>query len=298
MKFSTLFSPQLIFLDHKAQTIDEVLSVASKAFAHETGAAVDVIKTKLVHRESLGPTYIDKNVMVPHAYMEELHDCLVLFIRTATEIPVPQTNFRSRYFFVILTSKEFATLYLNILRSISEILSNHFDIAAHSSTAEEFIDRVDSSEIRVQKHLCARDLMSSPSSISENETLSHAVDIMKERGTTHLSVVDEKNGFKGVIEFLDILTTSMPEYSLRLNDLSFLEDFEPIGHFLQHENSVQVKKFLKYDTTMIITEETSFVEVFFLMAKYKHKLLVVTNKSNQPTGIIRTSDIINKAFRA
>lgn len=298
MKFSTLLSPQLMHLNHQAKTVDEVLSVAAATLASACGKDAAVIKTMLLHRERLGSTYIDKGLMVPHAYLEELHDCLILFLHAPEGVPVPNSSNRAYYFFVILTTKEYASLYLNILRVISEIVTSHEEILKSSGTTAEFIAKIDATGLRVEKSLRARDLVSAPVAIPDTASLSDVVDIMKERNLTQLPVVNAQQEFVGIVDFLDILTTSMPEYILRLHNVSFIEDFEPISHFLEHEKVVEVKRFLRFDKTMVIQEDTSYMEVFYLMAKYKHKLLVITNEKLHLTGVIRTSDIINKAFRA
>lgn len=135
-------------------------------------------------------------------------------------------------------------------------------------------------------------------SIRAEDTLSKAVDLMREQNWSHVPVTDNNGKFIGTVDFLDILATSMPDYVLRLSDLSFLSEFTPVKQFIQKEKELTVKPYIKHINTMIVPEDVSYVEVIFLMIKHKHRYLVTIDNDNNFKGVIRTVDVVNQIFRA
>lgn len=60
------------------------------------------------------------------------------------------------------------------------------------------------------KGKAARDAMRFPSSISSSDTIATAVSVLREAGVSRLVVLNEKDGFEGLLEALDLLNTDIP----------------------------------------------------------------------------------------
>lgn len=297
MKFSALFQKNHILFDQKIKNTKELLSLASRTLSIHTSLDAHEIEAALSHRESLGPTCIGNQTMVPHAHLEKLEDCIIGYIRIEKPLLL-ECGETVKHVFFFISSSSLITIHLNILKAIAEIVTRHLDQLERCETAEEFIETIENTKIKIETNLVAKDFMHQVPSIRAEDTLSKAVDMMREQNWSHVPVTDNNGKFIGTVDFLDILATSMPDYVLRLSDLSFLSEFTPVKQFIQKEKELTVKPYIKHINTMIVPEDVSYVEVIFLMIKHKHRYLVTIDNDNNFKGVIRTVDVVNQIFRA
>ncbi len=297
MKLSTLFQKDHVFIDHQVQNTGQLFVFASRIMSESTGVDASSIEAALLHRESLGGTVLGKETMVPHAYVEGLKDYIIMYVRLKSPLLLDGGN-TVRHAFIILTSREMAAFHLKIMRAVADILTNHDQILLSAGSAESFISELEKTGVRVESHLHARDFLQSVPSIRETDSVSRAVDLMKEQNWSHVPVTDVNGRFVGTVDFIDVLGATMPDYVMRLSDLSFLEDFEPLKQFALKENSMSVRAYIKNISTMIVTDDVSYVEVLFLMVKHRHRFLIAVDQKGLFLGVIRSMDVINRIFRA
>lgn len=297
MKFATLLQKKHILIDQDIRDIPELFRVAAEALADGTTLEPHEIESAIKYRESLGSTYIGNGTMIPHAHLDKINDCIVSYIRPRT--PLTLANGETvEHVFTFISSHDFAAFHLKIMKTISEMTKGYLSKLKNVNSAEHFIGALDKENILIESHLKAADFMQEIAAVYETDLLSKAIDLMKEQNWSHLPVVDNKGKYLGTVDFLDILATSIPDYALRISDLSFLSDFEPIKQFLQKENSIKIKPYIKNISTMIVPEDASYVEVFFLMVKHKHRFLVSVDNNNNFKGVIRSVDVISRILRA
>lgn len=296
MKFATLFQKKHIIFGSRIHNTAELFSLAARSFS-EGMINPDEIENALQHRESLGSTYIGNGVMIPHAHLDDLEDHILGYIRPEKPFLLAG-NETVKHIFIFVSSRDQATFHLKLLKAISEVTTRHLDLLDKARNAEQFINAINDTDIELESHLRASDFMCTVMPIRENDSLSKAVDMMKEQNLSYVPVVDENGFFIGTVDFLDILSTSMPDYVMRLSDLSFISDLEPIKQFLHKERTLSVKPYIKNVNTMIVPVDASYVEVLFLMAKYKHRYLISVDKNGLFSGLIRSVDVISRILRA
>lgn len=297
MKFAALLQKKHILINQKIHSAAELFSVAARILSDGTTINPQEVEKALLNRESLGSTCIGNGAMIPHARLNNINDYIICYIKPEKPLVI-NSGETVKHVFAIISSNDLAAFHLKVLKTINEIISSHLEGLEKVKTADQFIAIVDDNDISIESHLSAVDFAQTVPSVRETDLLSKAVNMMREQNWSHVPVTNESGLFLGTVDFLDILTTSIPDYALRLSDLSFLSEFEPIKQFFHKENTLIIKPYIRHIDTMIISEDVSYVEVFFLMVKHKHRFLVCVDKNGLFLGVIRTVDVINRILRA
>ncbi len=301
MRLSSLLKEDLIFLKEDLSNDKDVnhFLLEKLLLSHEIKfvSKEDVMKA-IDERESLGDTYLENGVAVPHARIKGFED-------TVISVFVPKTPFKKgenliKIMFLIITSESSSTLYLNTLSAVAKITLNQdlLDNLLKSNTPEEFLNFLDKYNINVKKNLTVEDIMSKDVvSVSPDISLKKLIDIFAKNSVSYLPVVDENNCFLGEVELKDVVNRGIPNYANMIGNLSFLSSFEPFEDLLKQEKDIFVKEIMK-EAEFKIFKDASIIELAFKLSNSPKKHASVLDKNDKVVGVVSLIDIINKVLRA
>ena len=96
--------------------------------------------------------------------------------------------------------------------------------------------------MEVKHTLTAEDVMlKDPRVVHPDDTISSALDAFSEERRRELPVVDKDGIVQGVISCEDIIRRAIPDYIMMLENLSFINQFEPFENLLKEERKMLVK---------------------------------------------------------
>ncbi|WP_294703647.1 PTS sugar transporter subunit IIA [uncultured Fusobacterium sp.] len=151
IKITDYMSEDLISLDLKAKTKDEVLLELSKLMECSPNISNEgnTIYKALVEREKLGSTGIGKGVAIPHAKTEIAQKLTIAFGISKEKIDFRSIdNEKVNIFFVFASPNKDSQIYLKVLARISRLIrENSFrDGLLNCKNAHEIIEYINEKE--------------------------------------------------------------------------------------------------------------------------------------------------------
>lgn len=308
MKLSSLLDPRLIFLDYHFDSYHQIIDFVAERISRATTLSAGTVKESLMKRENIGTTFLGHQLALPHGYVDNLDEILVLFIRLDRVLNVSY-DYREttvKYVFAIITSKEKAQLYLKVLSAIAQLVTTNAHILDNARTPGDLIDTIDEKQLFVDEVLKARDLICCRAMIWKKESITHAIDKMKKENLTFLPVVEEDNRICGVVDLTDLFSAVFPEEKITSGSLSLLRDLgetrdmlvEPVKQYWQNQEHHLAGDIMKSHDTYVVNENASYIEIVFIMTQHHYKYLIVVDDLQRVIGIIDTGDVVHKMIRA
>lgn len=297
MQSHKYLSEDSVFLDMDFESLDEVLNFLSAEFARKTGLDQKYLYNSLAEREKLSSTWIGNATLLPHNHNPEVNGFYMIFIRCRKPFLLESGN-EVHYIFSILTSGSQEQLYLSILQGIGGLIMNNSEDVDRCSSPAELFDLLNSSSYLMGEPLRAADLARDWPRVVRTDTLSTALDKMKQHDVYFLPVFSEEDGsLCGVLDLVDLLKSGFPDYVFSLYNLSMIQDFQPVKYFWKNENHILISSYIRDYKPYVIYEDASYPEIFFMMIKGNRRHLMVLDKKDQPIGVIHPHEIINKMLR-
>lgn len=300
MKLSLLVDPRHVILGRDFPSVEAAAEAAIQAMAGSypqtvhPGGALD----ELNKRESLGGTVLPTGVAIPHARLERFDDIIIGAV-------VPKTPIRSaeglpiRLVWVSLFSLSRNSLYLNALRAFAALDPGKglgAELAAATSP-HRFVELLSGGGFDVKKDLHVEDIMSREVvSVRPDASLRQAIDLMYERKLRYLPVVDGTGKVVGELGVLDIIAAGLPDYALRLENLAFLDELEPMSELMASEGTIPVSRVMKPAVGSFAPGD-SIIEAAMRMTKSRKRHFPVVERG-RIVGILSSMDILTKVLRA
>jgi PTS system nitrogen regulatory IIA component len=299
MKLSSLILPENICIKKQFSTKAEIIEgLINQIFrTPRPTLSKTAVQDAVFQRESLGGTAFKTGVATPHARLDGFDD-LVVAICVPTS-PVKDGDFSLRMVVLMLTSKTGSSIYLNTLAAFLKISQDQelFDNLCKSTTPQELIGIIKSSNLEVKKELTVQSVMSPtfPFLFPEN-TVKDAADMFYKNKTSYLPVIDQAGNFTGELTVLDLFRIGIPDYAAKIGNLNFLRSFEPFDELLKKEDVLPVKDVMQKPVLMI-TEETSIFETILKFTQSNRRHIPVVNRG-KIVGIVSYMNILHKVLRA
>lgn len=145
------------------------------------------------------------------------------------------------------------------------------------------------------KDIMTRDVVT----VTEEDTVERAANILNEKGLTGLPVVDDNNLVKGIITEGDLMRRISkidgPSYIEILGGIFPLESKSDFADRLKKSMGYMVKDMMSEEVITII-EEDSLENAATLMVKEKVKRLPVVDEIGRLLGIISRRDVMKHLF--
>lgn len=299
MKLSSILENELIDVNLEANSKEEAIrKLVDRASTQIKEISSDKIFHYVMERESQLSTGIGEGVAIPHARIKEVEDFIVTIglmhkgvdFDTKDKEPV-------KIIILILTNNFKNNFMIQSLAAFSKLLKNYDtrENLLKAKSAVDVIRIIDRTNIYIKKTLTAKDIMRTEvSSLKLEMTMKEVVILFFTNNVQGAPVVNDKNEIIGELAEFHILKIGLPEYISMLNDLSFLQSFEPFEEFFKKEEILKVKDIYSKEF-VAVSEETSIVEIAFLMISKKARRIYVT-RGKELIGLVNRHDLLTKVL--
>src|SRR6056297_3633212 len=279
MKLSSLLNENLIFFDVELDDYKKVYELVAKEISKQYNLNKDNIYEAFLKRDKLGHSLTPDGIALPHGRIDNFDDLIVSIVKTKNYLDI--ATGKAKLFITLLTSNTGSHLYLKSLAGFAQLISKYSENVLNLSTKEEFIDFMNSLDIRIDEPVRIKDIMDNEKVVvKKQEKLTNVMDKMKKHDLTYLPVVDDNDQYIGKIEIVSILKIAYPNYVLMMSDLSFLENLRPFEDFANKEKELKVKDLYVEDEEKIIHKNSTVIELGFLLVKNKWHHITVVDDDN------------------
>ena len=151
--------------------------------------------------------------------------------------------------------------------------------------------------MEIKHTLTAEDVMlKNPRVVKLEDPLSTALDILSEEKRREIPVVDSEGVIQGVISCEDIIRRAIPEYIMMLDNLSFLNQFEPFENLLKEERKLLVRDVMT-EPKYTVSPETPLFQLTVNMVKNSLPSLMVVGKDRKLLGVITYIELVTNVLR-
>lgn len=261
IQFSSLFSPDEVICQTQEKDRDQVLLDLLKQLACRRGIGnVDEAYQAVLARESDMPTIVAPGMAMPHARLDAIED-LVVGVATSREGIVydsRQPDSRVKLMVLTLAPKSSPGAYLQAISSLARICQDPStpEIIASLPTAEQVWSFFDKGGMVLPDHLRAADVMDPmQAKLQEHDTLERAIDLFVRHRLNELPVVDKDGDLIGVVSTYELLRVCLPDYILRMDDLTPILNFEPFAEILRKESKTWLTEIMTTDYATVDADQ-------------------------------------------
>jgi len=109
-------------------------------------------------------------------------------------------------------------------------------------------------------------------------------------------VVNAQGKFMGEVNILNLLKVGVPDYMLMLENLAFLQSFEPLEKIFEQEENVLVRDLMEKDV-VTLSSNASIIEAVYEMIIQRKRYFSVVDQG-ELKGVITAMDIFRKVIKA
>jgi len=292
-------SPENILFEVAATTRDEVLALLvnhleSTLDGFDPQEALHALK----EREAVLPTVIAPGVALPHARLDNMDKTLIAVATTRGGIVFDADKDPVNLILLVLTPKNDPSSYLRVLALLSGALKDLKIGEFIKEASAETVSALFRSGDRGQgEYLTAADIMNArPLTLKESDTLRTAITALCSRRLLDISVVDDQGDLRGVICMEDLLSQSLPQHLLWMEDLSPILRFEPFAEMMKKDNETKLADFMHEDYVSV-SPDTPAVQLakIFIM---KHTRQIQVLEGRRLVGVVSLAGFTTKLFWA
>jgi len=187
-----------------------------------------------------------------------------------------------------LISPETSDAYLMTLAAFTRYLAKAENLAkfADSGNPAALLELLHREDVRVKDILTAEDIMARDfRTLKMDDPIGKALDIFSSSHRTRLPVLDAENRLVGVIDAGNIITRSIPEYLMMMDNLNFLTSFEPFSKLLEEETRISVSELMEKPKA-VIRPDTPLIQLTVNLVKNSFPVLFVTDEEQHLLGDI------------
>ncbi len=299
MLLANYLDAKLICFEYKIVTKEQVYNELIKRICHHYPLPVcgDKLLDLVLARDRESSTAYPTGIAIPHIRMDGINDTIISMCWLSN--PIDFDGQEVDWIVLIITDKSSSKTYLN---TVAALLRTSKDIALtsvlkHSHDGHDVIYTLKKADVKVKANLSISDIMiSDVYSILPDTLLSELSTIMNEKHFSFLPVADSNMNYLGEVNVLNLLKVGVPDYLMMLNDLSFLQSYEPLENLFKTEDQVTVGEIMCKDMETL-TSDTSIIEAVFKMIQRNKRYFAIVD-NGKLKGIVTAMDIIKKVLKA
>ena len=187
-----------------------------------------------------------------------------------------------------------------VLASFAKIAQHHHQEIRDAGSPKDLIELVRGWQLDVDKTLLVADVANSAPvlTVSLDDSLSQAVDIMKEKGIKFLPVVDSSGYYMGKLNAMDIVRAAYPRSSFLMPDIKFMSTSRSFERFHQQEATMKVRDVYMQDKQRVASLDEQVIHVGFRMVKNLWHHLTVLDEDGKPVAVLSDRSFVSKVLRA
>ena len=303
MKLSSLLNQSLIFFSlegaDRSELYTNLLTKMSKIVKLPVPPA-EAAKEMMDREDAYGIIY-DSGFAFPHMRHPDLRDLDIGIGILKKPVKLkPDDKTPTRLIVCCMISETTSVIYLKSLAVFSKYFLTHpdaMDRLVASGNPKDFLEILIRDNVEVKHTLTAEDVMlKNPRFVRPDDPLSAALDALSEEQRMEIPVLDENGILKGVISCGDIVRRAIPEYIMMLENLTFLNQFEPFENLLKEERKLHVKDVMSIPKHTVTTDVPLF-QLTVNIVKNSLPSLMVVDKHQKLCGAITYIELVTNVLR-
>jgi len=303
MKLASLLNQSLIFFDlegsNRAGIYKNLLEKMSKVVRlprHPSEAAAEMME-----REDAYGIIYDTGLAFPHMRHADLHDLDIGIGILKHPVKLKENDkTETRIIICCMISETTSVIYLKALAAFSKFFLTNptaMNELTQSGTPRAFTDVLIRHNVEVKHTLTAEDVMfKNPRFVKPDDKLSDALDALSEEKRREIPVLNADGALEGIISCEDIIRRAIPQYIMMLDNLNFLEQFEPFETLLKEERKLLVKDVMTAPQHTVAPEVPLF-QLTVNIVKNSIPSLMVVDKHRKLRGVITYLELVTNVLR-
>lgn len=301
MKLVSILNEELVFTNVKGVSRSGIYTDMLRRGADlmEIPIDVDRLVSGMIEREdTLQIPY--EGVALPHLRLPECDDLYIIVGLLPKPVQMQSIDpEQCRLVIMSLISPDTSDLYLKSLAALTRFLltGQNRQTLCSATNAKEFLDILRHADVKVRSHLTAEDIeVRGSETIRDTDSLSSALDLFSSLNRSMLPVVDDNGKLVGELAALDILKRFIPEYIFRMDNLDFLNSFEPFNRIFEAESRQTVRDYMR-EPSLVVKPDTPLIQFTVKMVKQQARVCFVVDNDHRYQGTVLVKDIVKKVLR-
>ena len=301
MKLVSILNEELVFTNVKGVSrsgiYTDMLRRAKEVL--EVPIDVDHLVSGMIEREDTLQMPYD-GVALPHLRLPECDDLYIIVGLLPKPVQMQSVDpEQCRLVIMSLISPDTSDLYLKSLAALTRFLliGQNRQTLCSAANAKEFLDILRHADVKVRSHLTAEDIeVRNSETVRDTDSLSSALDLISSLNRSMLPVIDENGRLVGELAALDILKRFIPEYIFRMDNLDFLNSFEPFNKIFEAESHQTVRDYMR-EPSLVVKPDTPLIQFTVKMVKQQVRACFVVDNDQHYQGTVLVKDIVKKVLR-
>jgi mannitol/fructose-specific phosphotransferase system IIA component (Ntr-type) len=301
MKLASILNPELIFTGLQGTSREEIYTEMARRASEivNFSTSPEQICSQMIDRETLvGIPY--EGMAIPHLRLPELRDLFVAIGIMAEPVQLKDNDIKPTQVIVMsFISDNTSDVYLKALAAFTKYFMDpaHLENTAKSTTPEIFLQQLIADNVTLKKNITAEDVMMKEFAfVKPEDHLSEAVDLFVTRQVEVMPVVDDAGKLLGVMSATKLVRDFMPDYIMMMDNLDFLNSFEPFEKIFQQEETRFVKDHMR-DPILVVKTDTPLIQFTVKLIRGDAHAAIVIDDNRKVLGVISIKSIIHKVLR-
>ena len=289
------------------KVIDTLLGLLKR---HYPSLNEDEARSEIIKREKVFPCVIAPGLGVPHARLAGLETPVIAIACSPTGITYGNGNDTKtqvislnmsatiNVMVLILTPLADPNLHLQVMSMLAKSFSDPADIrlVAGLKTPAEVSSFFATGKVKMPEYLLAKDVMRTDfKPLHETDTIREAIDIFATTQSSSLPVIDSVGDLRGVASLKDILSYTLPEHLLWMENLSPIYRFQPFVDLLKSASDTRVSDIMQ-ELGEPVSEDVPAIQLAKLFLAQETAQLIITDKDGRLAGLVSLREFCAKFF--
>ncbi len=280
---------------NSAELLDLLLSLLAR---HYPTLNRDFAAREVAAREAIYPTVIAPGLAVPHARLPRLTAPLVAMACAPEGVDFGSEFGPVKVTVLLLTPADDPGLHLQILSALAGDFAapDAVERVGNLGTPREVVETFRGTSTLIPSYLRAGDMMRERvTTLYENDTLEEAIRTFAVTGADEIVVIDRAGDLRGVIGLFDLISYSLPEHLLWMEDLTPIYQFQPFADMLKASPDTKVADVMR-EEFISVDREVPAVQLAKLFLKHRTPKLIITGEGGKLAGIVVLREFCAKLF--
>jgi len=222
-----------------------------------------------------------------------------LFSKENPRIAIAINKMMEEIIIVITYPKSNPDIYLKLLKSVNDFLSNeeHINLLIHTDKPEKIWAYFDNKCPLLPDKILVQDFMERIGVfLNESNNLKDAIDMFIHTGWMNIPVIDIEGNLIGEVTAKELMEVCLPRYILWMDDIEPIIHFEPFQNMLEQEENTWLAEILNYDVSVVQKDEPLMKAAIQMTKKEISHTYVLDDK--KLIGIITLRYFLNQILRA
>ncbi|MBR2964098.1 MAG: CBS domain-containing protein [Lentisphaeria bacterium] len=271
---------------------------------------IEEARAEIEKREKVFPCIVAPGLAVPHARIAGLEKPMIAIAcsptgityggkeNMSTQVISLNMNVFINVMVLILSPLEDPNLHLQVMSMLAKSFSDPANIrqVAGLRTPAEVTTFFATGQIKMPEYLLAKDVMRTDfTPLHETDTIREAIDIFATTQSASLPVIDSVGDLRGVLSLKDILTYTLPEHLLWMENLSPIYRFQPFVDLLKSASDTRVSDIMQ-ELGEPVSEDVPAIQLAKLFLAQETAQLIITDANGRLAGLVSLREFCAKFF--